>query len=64
MTYTQGMGNLWIKKPFRLAGETIHRFPPSLRGLYTGGFSCIKPLKIIHINGFSTKSGLTITTML
>lgn len=39
MTYTQGMGNLWIKKRLCTGLETIHRFPPRLWGLYTGGFS-------------------------
>jgi hypothetical protein len=43
MTYTQGMGNLWIKKPFYCVVKTIHRFPPSPKALYTGGFSCINP---------------------
>jgi len=38
MTYTQGMGNLWIKKAFSALPETIHRFPPSPRARYTGGF--------------------------
>lgn len=46
MTYTQGMGKLWIKKPFCPTCEPIHRFPPSLRGLYTGGFRCINLFKI------------------
>ncbi len=64
MTYTQGMGNLWIKKPFYRAGETIHRFPPSPKALYTGGFSLINLFKIKQIRRFSTKSGPTITTML
>lgn len=64
MTYTQGMGNLWIKKALCLPLKTIHRFPPSLGGLYTGGFSCIKSFEIIKITGFSTRSGPTITTML
>jgi hypothetical protein len=64
MTYTQGMGNLWIKKPFCSALKTIHRFPPSPRALYTGGFRLINPFKNKQIMHFSTKSGSTITTML
>jgi len=64
MTYTQGMGNLWIKKSFCSALKTIHRFPPSPRALYTGGFRLINPFKNKQIIHFSTKSGSTITTML
>jgi len=64
MTYTQGMGNLWIKKPLLTAGKTIHRFPPSPRARYTGGFRCINLFKNKHISLFSTKSGSTSTTML
>jgi len=64
MTYTQGMGNLWIKKPFTVSGKTIHSFPPIPRVLYTGGFRCTKTLEINQITLFSTRSGPTITTML
>lgn len=64
MTYTQGMDNLWIKKPFSVGWKTIHSFPPSPKGPYTGGFKCINTFKINKITLFSTKSGPTITTML
>jgi hypothetical protein len=42
MTYTQGVGELWIKEALFLGCKTIHRFPPRLDGLYTGGFNPIK----------------------
>jgi hypothetical protein len=64
MTYTQGVGELWIKKALSLGCKTIHRFPPRLDGLYTGGFRPIKPFQIINIAYFYMKSGPTITTKL
>lgn len=64
MTYTQGVGELWIKKALFHRGKTIHRFPPKLDGLYTGGFSPINLFLIKNIAYFYMKSGPTITTKL
>ncbi len=64
MTYTQGVGHLWIKKPLLPTRETIHRFPPSLRAFHTGGFSTINSFNINQLTKFYMKSAPTITTKL
>jgi hypothetical protein len=43
MTYTQPLGNLWIKNALQVGLNSIHRYSPSPTPYLRGGFEANKP---------------------
>lgn len=49
MTYTQPLGNLWIKNALQVGLNSIHRYSPSPTPYLRGGFEANKPFLINYI---------------